>query len=115
MIMLSSEMLLYISCCTPPILVQILGQVQSHSFLSPLQTGSGLISQKKFGSRRVIDLRHALALCASYNVTQLHEASLLFHDYVVFLSNDTFVHFGFDVNFDTDTSTITTYFYLDQV
>lgn len=56
----------------------IMSAVRPRSFLSPLQVGLSVTLHKKFGSRKVIDLCHALGFCASYYEAQLYEASALY-------------------------------------
>lgn len=83
----------------------IMSAVRPRSFLSPLQVGLSVTLHRKFGSRKVIDICHALGFCASYHEAQLYEASALYQDSAV-LSNDPFVQFVFD-NADFNTATLT--------
>lgn len=84
---------------------EIMSAVRPRYFLSPLQVGLSVTLHRKFGSRRIIDICHALGFCTSYNEAQLYEASALFQDPAV-LRDDTFVQFVFD-NADFNTGTLT--------
>lgn len=82
----------------------IISSVRPRSFLSSVLIGLSAMIHKKHASKGLINALSFLGLCASYDETQLFEASIL-HDPQQYDFEDTFLQFSYD-NADHNTCTI---------
>ena len=93
----------YSTKCTT-IYHSIMSAVRPKSFLSPLQISLAVMLNRKFASKRIIDIFYNLGVCCSYDETNLYEECLLLQPRPE-LKSGCFAQFIFD-NADFNTNTI---------